>query len=56
MVLQAHSSVTCAPRYERDAEIGQREFDLKMTDRVNMKVSGKKEKRKKRKQGMKGKE
>lgn len=26
--------------YENDAEIGAREFDLKMTDRVNMKMAG----------------
>ena len=24
--------------YEKDADIGHREFDLKLTDRVNMKV------------------
>lgn len=30
--------------YEKDAEIGNREFDLKLTDRVNMKMVGAPEK------------
>lgn len=32
--------LTCLELYERDADIGHTEFDLKLTDRVNMRMVG----------------
>jgi DNA mismatch repair protein MSH6 len=32
--------VFCLELYERDADIGHAEFDLKLTDRVNMRMVG----------------